>query len=147
MNKLKNLLAGLGGAVALNILHESLKYKTDYMPRIDLLGAEALQKSLHFFGTGINDEDTLYNATLAGDIISNTLYYSLIGTGSRKHVWTRAMVYGLSAGIGAITLPEYLGLDPEPVTKSQKTKALTIAYYLAGAIVTGCTIKAIDKNK
>ena len=144
---LKKMLAGLGGAIALNILHESLKHKDDKMPRIDLLGEEALQKAANYFGTSINDEATLYKATLAGDVVSNALYYSLIGAGSNKHIFTRAIVYGLSAGIGAITLPEPMGLNPEPVTKSQKTKVLTVAYYLAGALVTAGIVKAISKNK
>jgi len=147
MSKIKNLLAGLGGAVALNVLHESLKKKGSDMPRVDLLGEEALQKSLQYFGTSIYDQSTLYKATLAGDVFSNALYYSLIGAGSNEHIWTRAITYGLAAGVGAITLPKPLGLDPEPVTKSQQTKVLTVAYYLAGAIVTGCIIKAMGKKE
>ncbi|MFP9100458.1 hypothetical protein ACLI09_15515, partial [Flavobacterium sp. RHBU_24] len=147
MSKIKNLLAGLGGAIALNIIHESLKKKGSDMPRVDLVGEEALQKSLNYLGTSIDDDATLYNATLAGDVVSNALYYSLIGGGSYKHIWTRAIFYGLSGGIGAVTLPEPLGLDPEPVTKSQKTKALTVGYYLAGALVTGAILKAITKEE
>ena len=147
MSKLHNLLAGLGGAIALNILHETLKKKDNSMPRVDLLGEEALQKSLKYFGTSINDEATLYKATLAGDVISNALYYSVIGAGSNKHIWTRAITYGLSAGVGALTLAEPLGLNPEPVTKTPKTKVLTVAYYVAGAIVTGCILKAIKSEK
>lgn len=146
MSKLQNILAGLGGAVALNILHESLKYKSSNMPRVDLLGEEALQKSLNYFGNSINDQQTLYMATLAGDVASNTMYYSLIGAGSIKHVFTRALAYGIAAGVGAVTLAEPLGLDPEPVNRSQKTKILTVAYYLAGAIVTGCIIKAMSNS-
>jgi len=146
MSKLQNLLAGLGGAIALNVLHESLKYKSSNMPRVDLLGEEALQKSLNYFGKSIDDQKTLYKATLAGDIVSNAMYYSLIGAGSKKHVFTRALAYGISAGVGAVTLAEPLGLDPEPVNRSQKTKALTVAYYLAGALVTGCIVKAISKS-
>lgn len=44
MEKLKSLLAGLGGAVVLNVLHEGLKGRDDNMPRIDLLGEEALDR-------------------------------------------------------------------------------------------------------
>lgn len=71
------MLAGLGGAIALNIIHESLKKKGSDMPRVDLVGEEALQKSLNYLGMSIDDDATLYNATLAGDVVSNTLYYSL----------------------------------------------------------------------
>jgi hypothetical protein len=146
MSKVKNLAAGLGGAIALNLLHESLKKKDKDMPRVDLLGEDALQKTLRYFGTEITNPDTLYKATLAGDVISNTMYYSMIGKGSPEHIFIRAVVFGITAGVGAVTLPEPMGLDDKPVTKSQKTKALTVGYYLAGALVTGLILKAINKK-
>jgi hypothetical protein len=146
MSTSKNLLAGLGGAIALNIIHESLKHRDSGMPRIDKLGEEALQKSLNYFGTEIKDEDNLYKATLVSDVISNALYYSVIGAGKNKHVWARAAVVGLAAGVGAITLPKPMGLNPEPVTKTQKAKTLTVAYYLAGALVTAGLVKALSKK-
>jgi hypothetical protein len=147
MSKLQNILAGLGGAVALNILHESLKKLDKDMPRIDLLGEEALQKTLSEFDAEIHDDKKLYAATLAGDLISNALYYSAIGAGDPKFLWQRAVTVGIAAGVGAITLPEPLGLNHEPVARSNKTKALTISYYLAGALVTGCIVQAMRKRQ
>lgn len=146
MSKVHNLLAGLGGAIALNVLHESLKKKSKEMPRVDLLGEEVLEKSLDYFDAEIQNEETLYKATLAGDILSNALYYSAIGAGDSKYVWPRAVAIGLAAGVGAITLPEPLGLNDKPVTRTNKTKALTIGYYLVGALVTGCIVKALHKK-
>lgn len=147
MSKITNLLAGLGGAVALNLLHESLKHKDKDMPRVDLVGEEALQKGLEYFGTEIKDENTLYKATLASDIISNAMYYSMIGKGGAANVFPRALAIGLAAGVGAVTLPEPMGLDDEPVTKTNKTKALTVGYYIAGALVTAAIIKAFNSKK
>lgn len=146
MSTAKNLLAGLGGAIALNLLHEGLKKTDSGMPRIDLLGEEALQKLLHYFGTGISGKDNLYAATLGGDLVSNTLYYSAIGAGGTDGIWTKAAALGLAGGIGALALPEPMGLDPEPVTKTTKSKALTVAYYTAGALVTAAIIKALDNK-
>ena len=117
------------------------------MPRVDLLGEEALQKGLEHFGAHIDDENTLYGATLAGDLISNAVYFSTIGAGGPENIWSRAVGIGLTAGIGAIALPKPLGLDPEPVTKTTKTKALTVGYYLAGALVTGAILTALNKKK
>lgn len=147
MSKITNLAAGLGGAIALNLLHESLKRKDKDMPRVDLVGEEALQKGLEYFGTEIKDESTLYKATLASDIISNAMYYSMIGKGGGANVFPRALAIGLAAGVGAVTLPEPMGLDDEPVTKTNKTKALTVGYYIAGALVTAAIIKAFDRKK
>lgn len=146
MSKFKNLIAGLAGAAALNILHESLKKKGSDMPRVDLLGEEALQKTINYFGGNIDHDKTLYEATLAGDIIGNTIYYSLIGIGNAKYLWPKVAMMGLSAGIGAITLPKPMGLDQEPVAKNDQVKILTFGYYLAGAVVTGLVLNML-KNK
>jgi hypothetical protein len=53
---------------------------------------------------------------------------------------------GLSAGIGAITLPKPMGLDPEPVAKNDQVKILTVGYYLAGAVVTGLVSNLLKKE-
>ena len=143
MGKVKNLIAGFAGAVALNILHETLKHKSNNVPRIDLLGENALQKTLGFFGERIGDKDTLYKATLAGDIVSNTIYYSMIGAGDPKYLWPKALFLGLSAGIGAVKLPEPMGLNPRPVAKSDEVKALTVGYYVFGAIITALVLKKL----
>ena len=107
----------------LNLLHEGLKHKGQDIPRVDLLGEEALNKGLSYFGKAIGNEEKLYQATLAGDVIGNTFYYSLIGAGGIAYIWPRAVFYGLSAGIGAIKLPRPMGFDSSPVTKSNKTKS------------------------
>lgn len=142
--KNKHLIAGLGGAILLNILHESLKNQ-DNMPRIDLVGEEALEKTLAMFGTSIESPRNLYFATLAGDIVSNGLYYSAICT-DKKTLWQRAFALGTAAGIGAVVLPKKLGLDDKPVTKNTQVKSLTVAYYIFGALATAAIYKAISKQ-
>jgi hypothetical protein len=146
MSKLKNLIAGLAGAVALNILHETLKKQSNDVPRIDLLGEDAIQKTLNYFGGRIDDKETLYNATLAGDIVGNTLYYSLIGAGQAKYLWPKAIFVGLSAGIGAVKLPKPMGLDETPVTKTDEVKVLTVSYYLFGALVTAAVVNLLKSR-
>jgi hypothetical protein len=145
MGKLNNLLAGLGGAIALNLLHEGLKNQDRDMPRVDLLGEEALTRGLSWFGAGIKDPDKLYQATLAGDVVGNALYYSLIGTGGKKYIWSKAVVLGLAAGLGAVTLPAPMGLDDRPVARNMKVKILTVGYYLAGALVTALILSKSKK--
>lgn len=84
MEKVKSLLAGLGGALVLNIIHEVGRTLGNRVPRIDLLGEEALNKGLSFIDTRIKDDKIRYQATLAGDVLGNTVYYSLIGAGARS---------------------------------------------------------------
>jgi hypothetical protein len=146
MSKIKNLISGLAGAIALNALHESLKKTNPDMPRVDLLGEDALQKTIRYFGGNVSDKETLYKSTLAGDIVGNALYYSLIGAGDQRYLWPKVAVMGLSAGIGAITLPEPMGLDADPVARNTKVKVLTVGYYLLGAVVTGLALTLFRKS-
>ena len=127
-------------------LSDSVRAASPDMPRVDLLGEDALQKALNYFGGSIDSKANLYKATLAGDVVGNTLYYSLIGTGNQKYLWPKVIFMGLSAGIGAVTLAEPLGLDPEPVAKNNQVKVLTVAYYLLGAVVTGLVLNAMRKT-
>ena len=145
MGRLKNLLAGFAGAIALNVLHEGLRRKDKTAPGVGLLGEEAVQKSLQHIGLQINNEQALYGTTLAGDLLSNTLYYSVIAVGDKKYIWPKAIFLGLSAGIGAIKLPEPMGLNPEPVAETSKKQILTVGYYLFGAIVTVLAVKSLNK--
>lgn len=145
MGSLKNLTAGFLGAIALNMLHETLRKNETNVPKINLLGEEALNKTRVALGTTpITDEDELYKATLKADLISNTIYYSMIG-GKSKYIWPKAVLYGLGAGIGAIKLPKPLGLNPEPVAATTQMKVLTVGYYLFGALVTGFVLKTLTK--
>lgn len=144
MGKIKNLIAGFAGAVALNVLHESIKNKRT-TPRIDLLGEQALQKTVRYFGGNIRDDDELYAATLAGDIISNTMYYSLIASSKSAYIWPKAIAMGLLAGVGAVKLPKPLGLNPKPVAKNDQIKAMTVGYYVFGALVTALVATSFKK--
>lgn len=137
----------MAGAAALNILHETLRKKYENVPRVDLVGKEAVQKTLTHFGKPITNDHHLYKVTLAGDLLSNAAYYALIGSGKGTAVWSKSLVIGLAAGIGAVALPEPMGLNPKPVTKSTKVKILTVGYYLFGALVTGAVLKLLQKGK
>jgi len=139
-----NVLAGLGGAVMLTILNESLKHVNGDMPRIELVGEEAVQKTAAYFGIEVNDEKTLYGASLIGDLVSNTAYFSMIG-GEGKELWIKAASAGILAGIGAVNLPSKLGLDDEPVAKKVTTQAWTVGYYLIGALTTAVLVNVLSK--
>jgi len=145
MKLLKSLLAGFAGAAALNILHESVRQLDPDAPRIDLLGEQALSKSMANLNLDSPEGNNLYLATLAGDIISNTLYYSAIGLGDRKNIYVKGAVAGITAGLGAINIPDQVGLDDSPVTKTNKTKILTVAWYVIGGLVTAAVFKRLKK--
>lgn len=143
---LQNLLGGLAGAVALNILHETVRRVVTDAPRVDLVGEEGLNKVMEQVGAEPLEGKALYTATLAGDLVSNALYYSTIGAGKDKFLLFRGTTYGISAGLGALKLTKKMGLNDDPINHSQKSQLLAVGYYLFGGIVAACTIRALRKN-
>lgn len=146
MKVLKAILAGFAGAAALNILHETVRRFDADAPRVDLLGEEALTRSMNSLNLEAPTGDNLYAATLAGDIISNGIYYSAIGMAGSKNIYLKGAVAGLTAGLGAIKLPDQMGMDDKPVTKTDKTKVLTVAWYLIGGLVTAAVFDQLNKR-
>ncbi|WP_443944418.1 hypothetical protein ACJVDH_16040 [Pedobacter sp. AW1-32] len=146
MKILKALLAGFSGAVALNILHETVRHYDSDAPRIDLLGEEALCRSLNSLNLESPTGKNLYLATLASDVLSNTLYFSAIGMGNKKNLYLKGVAAGITAGLGAISVPNQIGLDEKPVTKTEKTKVLTVAWYLIGGLVTAAVLKNMKNS-
>jgi hypothetical protein len=143
MKLTQSIIGGIAGSIALNLLHETVKRFDHEAPRVDLVGEEGLNKVLTKTGVQPLQGNALYAATLAGDVLSNSLYYSMIGIGKKKHLLTRGIVYGLAAGVGALTLTKPMGLSDAPVTRADKTKVMTVGYYLLGGIVAALTIKAM----
>ncbi|GAB3823275.1 hypothetical protein GCM10028895_29990 [Pontibacter rugosus] len=82
---------------------------------------------------------------LAGDVLSNSLYYSLAGTG--KDAWWRGAILGATAGAGAVLLPGPLGLGEEPSNRTTKTQAMTVGYYLLGGLVAAAIGYAISNER
>lgn len=145
MKLLKNFAGGLAGAVALNILHETARHLYHDSPRVELIGEEAVTKISEAAGMEPPKGDSLYATTLAGDVLSNALYYSAIGAAKKKHLLVTGLGIGLAAGVGALSLTRPLGLNDAPVTRTNTTKALTVAWYTFGGLIAALTIKSLRK--
>jgi hypothetical protein len=144
MKKLtSSVIGGVAGAVALNIVHQAVKQIYRFAPRVDLVGEEALTKGMEAMGLTPPTGNTLFISTLTGDILSNALYYSTIGFGKKKNLLLRGAAVGIAAGVGALTLPDPLGLSDAPVTRTDKTKLLTLAWYTLGGLVAASVIKTL----
>ena len=120
----KKIIAGLGGSIALNLLHEAIRKNFDNVPQINKVGEEALNKALDKVDAKITDQDKLYAATLAGDVISNGIYYATTATTGFN------IASGVAMGLGAVILPQKMGLDDAPVAETTQKKVMTVAYYL-----------------
>lgn len=134
------LVAGVAGAAALTFANEFLRHRYDNVPKINELGEEAVEKILAPTDIYLNERE-LFNTTLVGDIVSNALYYAATATKGT------GLISGLMAGIGAIELPKYLGLNDQPVASTDQKKVMTIAYYTIGGLVAGLIYKGLKTKK
>jgi len=147
MKLIKSIESGFAGALALTLVHEGLKRTTHRAPRMDLLGMNALAKLLNKGRLPVPGTGKLFWLTMAGDVISNTLYYSLSGAGSRRGQALRGSMLGLAAGIGAVILPKHLGLSNAPSNRTTATKVFTVGLYFLGAVVTVAVLKSLDRRR
>ncbi|WP_299825884.1 hypothetical protein [uncultured Pontibacter sp.] len=144
-NALKAMASGLAGAVVLTVVHETLRRFVPDAPRMDVLGMRSIEKLMTKADEQPpQDKEELHTWALAGDVISNSLYYSLAGTGSSA--WWRGAALGAAAGAGALLLPGPLGLGEQPSNRTTKTQVMTVSYYLLGGLVAAALGYALGNN-
>ena len=141
------LAGGLAGACALTLLHQALKKADPDAPHVDELGMQALSKSLEAVEVEPPKGKELYNLTLTGDIIANTMYYSLAAIGSRRNITGRATFLGLLGGLGALYLPKPMRLSQNFTNRTPRTQFLTVGLYTIGGIVAGTVMKLLGTKK
>ena len=137
------LLSGLVGAVTVTLLNEGVRRRLPHAPRMDVIGERALVKSLEAAHLDAPRGPSLYRWTMAADLVSNALYYSLVGAGARRGVWARGGALGLAAGLGAVFLPLPLGLGRQPGARTPRTPLLTATWYLAGGLAAAATYQTL----
>jgi hypothetical protein len=145
MKIISALAGGFAGACAMTLLHETIRRFDKDAPRMDLMGMEALGKGINKVTGKVPDEDTLYGGALAGEVASNTLYYSMAGIGEEK-TDLKGTVLGIAAGLGGIYLPGILGLNQENSARTDKTKALTAIYYSVGGLVAAQVMEWVEEK-
>lgn len=144
-NLAQSLGSGLAGAVALNILHETVRQFVPEAPRADILGMRSIKKGFQKAGEQPPTGDTLYGLAMLGDVTSNALYYSLVGV-SPKQPLLAGTVLGALAGIGAVTLPGPMGLGEAPTKRTEATIAMTLGWYLFGGLVAGAVYRTVSQR-
>ncbi len=137
--------AGIAGACAVTLIHETMRRFDPDAPRMDVLGMRAIAKIMRFADHKPPGQDKLFGITMAGDLLSNSLYYSL--TGSGKNAWLRGSLLGLAAGIGGVALPGPLGLGTAPSGRTTKTKVMTVAWYLLGGLAAAAAAKTLKPKR
>jgi hypothetical protein len=143
---LKALGSGLVGAIALTVVHETGRRMRDDAPRLDVLGMRAVAKSLRAADVEPPDVE-LHDLALVGDIVSNSLYYSLVGIGRRQDAWICGAALGLAAGLGAVALPVRFGLGHQPTENPPSTQLMTVAWYVAGGLAAAAAYRALTSDE
>ncbi|HEY1022767.1 MAG TPA: hypothetical protein VGE06_10675, partial [Flavisolibacter sp.] len=138
---------GLAGATAVTLIHESIRAVVPQAPRMDRLGMQAIAKGLRKANKKVPNQQALFTMAMAGDLVSNALYYSAAGIGSEKNLWLRSSLLGLAAGIGALVLPEPMGLNKQYSNRTVATQVMTVGLYVAGALATAAVMKMLNKRK
>ena len=140
MNQVINaLVSGAAGAVTLTLAHQAARYSLEDAPQVDIIAERALAAGYRAAGQTPPARQTLHQMALAGDLVSNSFYYSLVGVGSPEHALRRGALLGLIGGLGAAFLPPLLGLGRKPVQRTPQTAAMTIAWYTLGGLAAAAT--------
>ena len=143
----KGTLGGLAGACALTLLNEGARKLDKDAPKMDLLGMNAVARLVKGNNLLTQAADRIFPVAVAGDLVSNSLYYSMAETADNKNTLIRGTLLGLAAGVGAVVLPKMLGLNEDATASTTKTKVLTIAWYLIGGVVAAAVINGLERKK
>jgi hypothetical protein len=110
---------------------------------MDLIGMRALRRMAPHLREPHVPSRNLRSAALVGDLVCNSLYYAAIPAPTRGATWARAAALGVAAGLGALLLPERMGLGPPPHSDRLSNQAMTIAWYTLGAAATAGVATAL----
>jgi hypothetical protein len=136
---LRAVAAGASGAGTLTVLHQAARAQLRHPPRMDVYGKRALKRA------GVRARGrALEREALIGDLVANTLFYSLLARVRPRSAPWAGLALGLAAGAGALLLPQRLGLGRRPaLARRRSTSALTVAWYAAGGLAAGLAARAL----
>ncbi len=147
MSVLRAAASGFTGACVLTLIHESARRAWPRAPRMDVLGMRAIAKSVRGMGQEPPRDEELHALALVGDVVGNSLYYSLVAAGRPEGALLRGTLLGLAAGAGALLLPEPLGLGSAPSARTPETKAMTVGWYLAGGLAAALAYRLLASGR
>ena len=144
-----SLIAGLAGALAVNLIHEATRKAAGGnpsprdVPRLDLMGQAGLAKVMRRAGAEPPAPGPKrYWTALATDVATNALLYA-VTTRSRRPLVGGGRS-GLLAGVAGLALPRLVGLGRFTGTTT-KSKAMTFADYAIGGLVSGAVLKVLTR--
>lgn len=128
------LRSGAVGALAVTALNHMGQRFLPRAPRLDILGMRLASRGLRKAHVRPPKGLALHAVAFVGEMISNSLFYALVGLGKARTAWLRGGLLGLASGVAAVKLPEPLGFGLSPTARPRKTALGTIAWYVLGGL-------------
>lgn len=146
MRIFRMVLSGLAGALALTAAHQAVKKLVPDAPRMDVLGMRSIEELCLKFGWEPPQGSALFRSALVADLISNSIYYSPIGSSRGAAAVGKGISMGIAAGLGAVKLPQLLGLTRQPSAQNATTVATTVALYVFGGLVAAAVASLVPSR-
>ena len=131
----KALGSGFIGALAVTAANQLGKRFLPQAPRLDVLGMRFASQAMRKAHVKEPPRPWLFAISLIGDLVSNSMFYGLVGAGRAKTAWLRGSLLGLLAGLGAVFLPGPIGLGNKPTNRTSGTSIFTVCWYLLGGLL------------
>jgi hypothetical protein len=141
----RSMVNGLVGACTLTIAHQVLRKLTPDAPRLDMLGENGVIKLARAANIKLSDKQA-HKLAMAGDLVSNTLYFSQVGNKGGVLSLLRGASLGGAAGAGTVVLPGKLKIETAATKMSPKTQALSISLYVLAGLAAGMAAQAGRKK-
>ena len=138
---ISGVISGAVGACTLTAVHESVRHRVPDAPRLDLLGMRGLDRALGWLHLDRSSVMDIRRAALVGDLVSNTIYFSLVGAGAKHGAFLRGAALGVAAGMGALVLPGPMGLGEAPTNRTRKTQLLTVSLYTGAGLLSAAVYR------
>jgi hypothetical protein len=134
--------SGLVGAASVTLMNHLAKRYLPQAPRLDILGLQLARMAFNKARIDPPRGLPLKIVALIGGLVSNSIFYGLVGLGKPKTAWLRGGALGLAMGIGAVTLPGAVDADNDTTARTSITKMGTIAWYVLGGLLAALTFAA-----
>ena len=142
-DKLATLAGGIAGALIIKGIHELVKKLDKDVPHFDHLDLNVREKH-NFFGGEGGTENKFFSGGLTGDLLNNAIHKSVSGL-SDSNTDLKGGILGIASGLGAIYLPEVLGINHEHKGHSEKKhQVLATIYSLAGVFIASKVVEWIN---
>ncbi len=124
--------SGLVGAIATTALNETSRRFVPYAPRLDVLGLRLASAGFRLGGLNPPRGPIVRVIALIGDLVSNSLFFGLIGLGRPDIPWFSEACSDWQWASEPLRYPNLSGSEGDTTARTKKTAAQTILFMSSG---------------